>query len=220
MRWCTARARCSARCRATSGSDSPTSARCFAYQYTRPGKAAPVHGRGAGLDRASGTTTRASTGTWPTEPLNAGLVPVPGRPRPRSIASGRSSGGSDPDSAGFQWLDADDRAHSVYAYLRRDGGRSVVVAAQPHAGASARLPGRRCRGGALVAAPVERRAPVRRERLRPGGGRPHRGSIAVAASAGARSVSIFRRSARSFWPTNPTDSRRHVSARPRRRPAR
>jgi len=33
----------------------------------------------------------------------------------------------DHEPTGFQWLDADDRDHSVYAYLRRDGGRSVVV---------------------------------------------------------------------------------------------
>lgn len=60
------------------------------------------------------------------EPLNAGLL--------RFLADlGRlyrersELWREDPDFSGFQWLDADDRDHSVYGYLRRDGGRSLIV---------------------------------------------------------------------------------------------
>jgi 1,4-alpha-glucan branching enzyme len=33
----------------------------------------------------------------------------------------------DPDYSGFTWLDPDDRDHSVYAYIRRDGERVAIV---------------------------------------------------------------------------------------------
>ncbi len=35
---------------------------------------------------------------------------------------------SDHDPAGFRWLDADDAAHSIYAFERRSGGEHLVVA--------------------------------------------------------------------------------------------
>jgi 1,4-alpha-glucan branching enzyme len=34
---------------------------------------------------------------------------------------------ADPDLAGFGWIDADDRDHSVYSYYRRDADRVMVV---------------------------------------------------------------------------------------------
>jgi 1,4-alpha-glucan branching enzyme len=34
---------------------------------------------------------------------------------------------ADPDPEGYAWLDADDRDHSIYAYIRRDGERTSLV---------------------------------------------------------------------------------------------
>jgi 1,4-alpha-glucan branching enzyme len=97
----------------------------LAYQYTRPGK--PLLFMGAELGSLREWNHDSSL-DWhlANEPLNAGLVRFLAdlgrlyRERPEFWRE-------DPDFSGFQWLDADDRAHSVYAYLRRDGGRSVVV---------------------------------------------------------------------------------------------
>jgi 1,4-alpha-glucan branching enzyme len=97
----------------------------LAYQYTRPGK--PLLFMGAELGSLREWNHDSSL-DWhlADEPLNAGLVRFLAdlgrlyRERPEFWRE-------DPDYSGFQWLDADDREHSVYAYLRRDGGRSVVV---------------------------------------------------------------------------------------------
>ncbi len=97
----------------------------LAYQYTRPGK--PLLFMGAELGSLREWNHDSSL-DWhlADEPLNAGLVRFLAdlgrlyRERPEFWRE-------DPDYSGFQWLDADDRDHSVYAYLRRDGGRSVVV---------------------------------------------------------------------------------------------
>ena len=168
-------------------------------------QAAAVHGQPSWARCGSGTTTPASTGIWPSEPLNAGLV--------RFLADLGRLYRERPEF----WRERSGLCRLPVARRRRPGPLGLRLppprrrpqrggAAQPHAGAATRLPGRRSRGGALVAAPVERRAPVRRERLRPGGGRPHRARRRGSISR-PRSVSIFRRLARSFWPTNPTDSR-------------
>jgi len=97
----------------------------LAYQYTRPGK--PLLFMGAELGSLREWHHDSSL-DWHLahEPLNAGLLRFLAdlgrlyRERPEFWRE-------DPDYSGFQWLDADDRDHSVYAYLRRDGGRSVVV---------------------------------------------------------------------------------------------
>jgi len=95
------------------------------YQYTRPGK--PLLFMGAELGSLREWNHDSSL-DWHLgeEPLNAGLLRFVAalghlyRERPEFWRE-------DPDYSGFQWLDADDREHSVYAYLRRDGRRSVVV---------------------------------------------------------------------------------------------
>jgi 1,4-alpha-glucan branching enzyme len=52
----------------------------------------------------------------------------------------------DADSAGFEWIDADDAAHNVLAYLRRDrAGAPLAIVANfagiPHEGYRLGLPG-------------------------------------------------------------------------------
>jgi 1,4-alpha-glucan branching enzyme len=97
----------------------------LAYQYTRPGK--PLLFMGAELGSLREWNHDSSL-DWHLgdEPLNAGLLRFMAdlgrlyRERPEFWRE-------DPDYSGFQWLDADDREHSVYAYLRRDGGRCVAV---------------------------------------------------------------------------------------------
>jgi 1,4-alpha-glucan branching enzyme len=97
----------------------------LAYQYTRPGK--PLLFMGAELGSLREWNHDSSL-DWHLgdEPLNAGLLRFVAdlgrlyRARPEFWRE-------DPDYSGFQWLDADDRDHSVYAYLRRDGSRCVVV---------------------------------------------------------------------------------------------
>jgi 1,4-alpha-glucan branching enzyme len=97
----------------------------LAYQYTRPGKPLLFMGAELGSRRE---WNHDSSLDWHLagEPLNAGLL--------RFLADlGRlyrersELWREDPDFSGFQWLDADDRDHSVYGYLRRDGGRSLIV---------------------------------------------------------------------------------------------
>jgi 1,4-alpha-glucan branching enzyme len=97
----------------------------LAYQYTRPGKPLLFMGAELGSQRE---WNHDSSLDWHLagEPLNAGLL--------RFLADlGRlyrersELWREDPDYSGFQWLDADDRDHSVYGYLRRDGGRHVIV---------------------------------------------------------------------------------------------
>jgi 1,4-alpha-glucan branching enzyme len=97
----------------------------LAYQYTRPGK--PLLFMGAELGSVREWNHDSSL-DWHLagQELNAGLL--------RFLADlGRlyrersELWREDPDYSGFQWLDADDRDHSIYAYLRRDRGRSVIV---------------------------------------------------------------------------------------------
>jgi 1,4-alpha-glucan branching enzyme len=116
------------------------------YQYTRPGK--PLLFMGAELgSRREWNHDRSLDWHLLEEPLNAGLdrfvadLGAVYRERPELWRA-------DADPTGFAWLDADDRDHSVYAYLRRDGDRTAVVllnltpvprhdyrAGVPHAGA-------------------------------------------------------------------------------------
>jgi 1,4-alpha-glucan branching enzyme len=95
------------------------------YQYTRPGK--PLLFMGAELgSRREWNHDQSLDWHLLDQPLNAGLdrfVAELGalyRERPELWRG-------DGDPEGFTWLDADDRDHSVYAYLRRDRDRTAVV---------------------------------------------------------------------------------------------
>ncbi|HEU5041174.1 MAG TPA: 1,4-alpha-glucan branching protein GlgB, partial [Gemmatimonadales bacterium] len=95
------------------------------YQYTRPGK--PLLFMGAELGSRREWNHDLSL-DWHllAQPLHSGLdrfvADLGGLYRERA-----ELWRGDPDPAGFTWLDADDREHSVYGYLRRDGDRAVVV---------------------------------------------------------------------------------------------
>ena len=136
------------RCRATSGSGSPTCARCSPTSTPGPGKPLLFMGSELGSRRE---WNHDSSLDWhlESEPLHGGLL--------RFLADlgavyrARSElWRGDPDLSGFSWLDADDRDHSIYSYFRRDGDRIAARAAQPHAGAAARLPERRAAGSAAT----------------------------------------------------------------------
>jgi 1,4-alpha-glucan branching enzyme len=118
----------------------------FAYQYTRPGKPLLFMGSELGSWREWNHDTSLD---WhlEREPLNGGLGRFLGdlgavyRERPELWRC-------DPDPAGFSWLDADDRDHSIYAYFRRDGDRILLVllnltpVPRPDYRSGAPLPGR------------------------------------------------------------------------------
>ena len=98
----------------------------LAYQYTRPGKPLLFMGSELGARRE---WNHDSSLDWHLE----------GEPLQRRAACASSADlgavyrerselwRGDPDLAGFTWLDADDRDHSIYAYLRRDGDRILLV---------------------------------------------------------------------------------------------
>ncbi len=97
----------------------------FAYQYTRPGK--PLLFMGSELGSLREWNHDGSL-DWHLEgqPLHGGLL--------RFLADlgavfrARSElWRADPDPAGFSWLDADDRDHSIYSYVRQDGDRVLLV---------------------------------------------------------------------------------------------
>jgi 1,4-alpha-glucan branching enzyme len=97
----------------------------LAYQYTRPGKPLLFMGSEIGMRRE---WNHDSSLDWhlEQEPLHGGLL--------RFLAdlgavyrSHSELWQADPDLAGFQWLDADDRDHSIYSYYRRDGERVLLV---------------------------------------------------------------------------------------------
>ncbi len=97
----------------------------FAYQYTRPGKPLLFMGSEIGVRRE---WDHDSSVDWhlESEPLHAGLERF--LEDLGAVYRGRSElWRTDPDLAGFRWLDADDRDHSIYSYIRRDGDRIVVV---------------------------------------------------------------------------------------------
>jgi 1,4-alpha-glucan branching enzyme len=97
----------------------------FAYQYTRPGKPLLFMGSELGSYREWNHDTSLD---WHLErqPLPGGLLRFLadlGAVYRRYSALWRC----DPDLEGFRWLDADDRDHSLYAYIRRDGDAVVLV---------------------------------------------------------------------------------------------
>ncbi len=97
----------------------------LAYQYTRPGKPLLFMGSELGMQR-EWHHDRSLDWHLADGQLEAGLarflddLGARYRERPELWRA-------DPDPAGFLWLDADDRDHSVYAYVRRDGERATVV---------------------------------------------------------------------------------------------
>jgi 1,4-alpha-glucan branching enzyme len=118
----------------------------LAYQYTRPGKPLLFMGSELGSTREWNHDTSLD---WHLEhePLNGGLI--------RFLADlgavyrERSElWRGDPDPAGFGWLDADDRDHSIYTYYRRDGDQVTLVllnltpVPRPDYRSGAPLPGR------------------------------------------------------------------------------
>jgi 1,4-alpha-glucan branching enzyme len=97
----------------------------FAYQYTRPGK--PLLFMGSELGSYREWNHDASL-DWHLEsrPLNGGLMRFLGDLGAVYREHSELWRG-DPDLEGFRWLDADDRDQSVYAYLRRDGDKVMLV---------------------------------------------------------------------------------------------
>ena len=140
----------------------------FAYQYTRPGKPLLFMGSELGSCRE---WNHDSSLDWHLEsrPLNGGLHAIPRPTSARSTASAPSCGAATRILAGFSWLDADDRDHSIYSYFRRDGDRGAARAAQPHSGAAPRLSERARRGPAGTRLVLSSDDPeVRRQRVRHG----------------------------------------------------
>ena len=97
----------------------------LAYQYTRPGRPLLFMGAELGM-RREWNHDQSLDWHLGDRPLNGGLE--------RYVAA---LGGiyrehpelwrTDQDLAGFSWLDADDRDHSTYGYVRRDGERASIV---------------------------------------------------------------------------------------------
>jgi 1,4-alpha-glucan branching enzyme len=97
----------------------------LAYQYTRPGKPLLFMGSELGSYREWNHDTSLD---WHLEsrPLNGGLVRFLGDLG--AVYRAHSElWRADPDLEGFRWLDADDRDQSVYAYIRRDGEKVMLV---------------------------------------------------------------------------------------------
>jgi 1,4-alpha-glucan branching enzyme len=97
----------------------------LAYQYTRPGRPLLFMGAELGMGREWNHDLSLD---WHLEDraFNAGLerfVAELGKVYREHPELWRT----DPDLAGFTWLDADDRDHSTYAYVRRDGERTSIV---------------------------------------------------------------------------------------------
>ena len=88
---------------------------------------APVHGHRARAVRASGTTTRASTGTSPSTARAARSRDFIARLGAGSTASSRRSGAATASRDGFSWIDVADRENSVVSYVRRDGDEHAIV---------------------------------------------------------------------------------------------
>ena len=90
------------------------------------GQEAALHGHASWRPPASGTSSRASTGTW--RRIRRGRAwRGCSRSSAASTASTPACGACDPDPEGFAWIDCHDREHSVLSYLRRDGGDELLV---------------------------------------------------------------------------------------------
>ena len=163
-KWCTARARCSARCRATSGSASPTRARFSAYMWAHPGKKLLFMGRRSGSTQEWNHDARVPLGCCCSSTTTASCRRLVRelnrlyRAQPGAVRSGF------PSLRGFEWVDFHDVENSIIAFLRRaeDPPRFPAVLLQLHAGAAAEVSIRRARGGLLRRDPEHRFGDVRR----------------------------------------------------------
>ena len=167
-RSCTARGRCSARCRATAGSSSPTCGRCYAWMWAHPGK--QLLFMGGELAQEAGVVPRpsASTGTCSTTPAHRGVQrpraraqPAAGRPSRRcgpTTSRPRASAGSTPTTA----------STACYSFLRASagGGAARGRASPTSRPCRATATGSGCPGRALGRAVEHRRRPVGRQRHR------------------------------------------------------
>ena len=147
-RWCTARARCSARCRATTGSSSPICAPISASCGPIPARSC-CSWAASSPSGPNGTTTR------------AGLAPA-GRPAPRGVqrlvrdlnalyrGSRRCTGATPSPRASVDRGDDARQQRLRLAALRRGRATAGTGGLQLHAGAAPRLPHRRAAGRALA----------------------------------------------------------------------
>ena len=107
-----------------------------------PRQEAPLHGRRVRPGGASGATSARSTGTCSSSPS----TPASRRSCATSTAStapSRRCGERDYDPAGFRWLEADDAAANVLAFMPlRRGGRAARLRRQLLAGRARGLPRR------------------------------------------------------------------------------
>ena len=147
-RSCTARARCSARCRATRGRSSPTCACSTATSGRCPARSCCSWAASSACG-ASGTTTRSSTGALGAHPAHAGIARWVGDLNARVPRRTRRCTSATASRGGFDGSIGDDRDASVLAFAaprrgRRSAGRRRR---ELHAGAARRLPHRRAARG-------------------------------------------------------------------------
>ena len=117
-RWCTARARCWARCPATTGRSSPTCG-CFSATCTPSPARSCSSWAASSASGTSGTTRPAWTGTCWTSPRHAGLQRWV-RDLNRLYRQEPALHEGDFSPAGFQWVDCNDSEQStVMAFLRQ-----------------------------------------------------------------------------------------------------
>jgi 1,4-alpha-glucan branching enzyme len=98
----------------------------YAYQYTRPGKALLFMGSELAPE---GEWNHDQSLPWhlADDPARRGMMHYL-RDLGRLYTETPCLWRRDPDPEGFAWVDASDRAHSVYVYLRWDGDDCVLVA--------------------------------------------------------------------------------------------
>ena len=163
MKSCTASARCSTRCRATSGSGTRRCARCYGYMFVHPGKKLLFMGGEFGqwrewnhdgeLDWAVlGDSRHAGLQRWVRD-LNAHYAAEP------------ALWTHDYDPHGFQWIDCNDHEHSLVSLVRRGagGGRYAGRGRELHAGPALRLSHRRAWRRRVPGGAEQRRRGLRRQ---------------------------------------------------------
>ena len=180
-RWCTARARCWTRCRATPGRSSPTCGCCSPTSSPRPARSstswATSSPRGANGARAGSSTGGCSRCDW-----HAGVQRLM-RDLNRLHRDVPALHEQDFAPEGFSWIDCHDADHSTMSFVRRArDGCFRRRGAQLHTGAARELPHRLARGRALRRDPQQRLGLLRRQQRRQC--RRHRGAGAALDGAG------------------------------------